>query len=352
MMKLYIIGAIFLTLITACTHKQSSDATNSNDVNFKEKVSLTADSAAIDVVIKPGNIYRADPYIIVSDASESVDNHFAVFDKDLKYLYSFCRYGQGADECIMPTVAKNMPAGQFLVRDHANNRYYRYELSDSGAVMTESFRVPDMNDYESLWEINHLHDNVYAVKGVAPKKAVRRIMDFAKGYALDSIPPTFDLPSIMGRDYYTEFDDCWLVSNGERFACAYYFIDCIEFGRIDNDRMIVEKKVGCDTPPEFHRFTDEVLTGKYKYNVDYNIVYYEWLFCTDKTVYASYFGEPWGDIKNHSSRILSYSVDGSAEIEYSINVPLSSFIVLEDTGRIIGVNADRSDDSFYVYDYN
>lgn len=335
--------SIFLS-VSSCTNTVQND----KQAIFSKEVTLNADSTEISIIIKAGNIFRADPYIVVSDVAHADGMHFAVFNDSLKYLYSFCPYGSGPDECLMPTVIKNMPKNQFLVRDHGNSVYHSYILSDSQAVHDRTFRIRDFSPYESVWETNYVSNNTYLTKGVSPRRSVRRLVDFSSEIILDSLAPAFNLKEIMGSDYYSEFDDFWMVAHKDRFACAYYFINRIELGQVANDSLIIINYWGAGTPPEFHRYTDEKLTGKYEYNVDYNIVYYEWLYGSNNHVYASYFGLPWGDIKQHSHIIEVYKYTGDPMVKYNLDISLSSFIVLDDN-KIIGINPDRSDDQFYSF---
>lgn len=314
---------------------------------FEKELSLEADSVSMEVIIKPGNIYYAEPYMIISDVESGDKMHFHVFNGHLDYLYSFCEYGDGPEACIMPTVVKNMPSGEFMVRDHATNSYHKYELGDTGATATKTFTIPDLSPYESLCEISKVDSTLFIAKGVAPRKTVRRIIDFSTLKSIDSIPQTFDLEKSMGKDYYTELDDCWMAVTHNGFACAYFFIDRVEFGTMTNGRMKIVNYCGAENAPDFYIYTDEKLNGKYEYNVDYNIVYYEWLATTGDMVYASYFGLPWGEIKQHSSIIESYTADGTPKTLYHLDIPLASFAVCGN--RIIGINPERSDDMIYVY---
>lgn len=353
MTSLYKLAAIALPLLLSIAAFTSSCGRSGNEstskTSFKEELHLAADSAEIGVIIKSGKIFSADPYILVSDTEHTDGMHFAVFDQQLKYLYSFCPYGAGPSECQMPVVVLNRTAKNFLIKDFADDTYHEYQLSDSSATETGTFKIKDFSRYESLWDVNHLADNKYLAKGVAPKLALRRLIDFGSETTLDSLQPSFDLFESMGSDYYTEYDDFSMVAAGSHFACAYFLINRIEFGRISNDSLSIVKYIGTDTPPAFHPYTSEVLDGKYKYNVDYNTVYYENLFGTDTKVYATYFGQPWGDIKQHSHILEIYSYEGDPEINCTLDIPIASFIVL-DNNRIIAINPERSDDSFYIFD--
>ncbi|MCM1111007.1 MAG: hypothetical protein NC336_07365 [Clostridium sp.] len=338
----------YIVMLGALLCSCSSTEQNDREILFERGISLSADSADIGVVIKPGNIYFVSPYIVVSDIGSTGNFHFAVFGQDLKYRYSFCRKGSGPDECLMPTVVKNTNSEEFIVRDHADDVWHSYILSDSGVVAIGEFKVSLTKPYESLWEVVRLSPDRYILKSVAPKRVVRKLMNITNGIEIDSLNPTFDLKSKMGNDYYTEFDDFWLVSNGRRFACAYYFINRIEFGQISEEGIHIDKYLGATTPPEFHKYTTEELSGKYRYNVDYNPVYFEWLYGSENRIYASLFGKPWGDIDCHSNRIGVFSYQGDPLVEYQLDVSLSSFIAIDDK-TLIGINPERSDDYFYFY---
>ncbi|MDE6076120.1 MAG: hypothetical protein K2G29_00155 [Muribaculaceae bacterium] len=339
--------SIGIFLSTGCGRIASNQHQADLQKSFESEFNLSADSIAFDQILKAGNIYYAAPYILLNDVTQNANKHFYVYDQNLKFLYSFCDTGQGDAECIMPSVVKGSSASEFIVRDHATDIFHTYVLNDSNAQYEKSFRLQKSNQYESLWEINKVTPNQFFVKGTTPRSIIRKLINSQTGATIDSIPPTFNLRESMGRDYYSEFDDLWMVSNGKDFANAYFFINRIEFGEIKDNRLHIVATIGTNTPPEFFLYTDERLDGKYEYNVDYNTVYYEGLFGTEDKVYASYFGLPWGDINKHASIIESYLYSGQPCDLYNINVPLSSFVVVGN--RIIGINPDISDENFYIY---
>lgn len=335
-----------LLLTVACGRKD--DGKSDLEAAFMNEIKVSADSVEMSVVIKPGNIFRADPYIVVSDVEHASGMHFAVFNDSLRYLYSFCPYGSGPEECLMPVVVNNMPERRFIVRDHGDGRYHSYTLTDSAAVDCEVFAVREFSPYESVMELSFCGGSRYLMKGTSPRRIVRRLVDFSTETVLDSINSPFNLKEEMGKDYYSDFEDFWMVVNNSRFATAYFLIDSVEFGIIDSDSLHIVKYWGGDQVPEFYRYTDEKLTGKYEYNVDYNIVYYEWLCASDNYVYASYFGKPLGDLKEHSNTVQVYGFSGKPLLQCNLDVSLASFIVLNDS-KLIGINPDRSDDQFYCY---
>lgn len=344
---LLIIASIFA--FASCSNNASDKITDAKNISFLNEMNICADSVNIGQIIKPGNIYRQNQFIIVSDISSNPENHFHVFSNNLNYLYSFCSVGNGPEECLMPTVVKNTSGNTFIVRDHACDVYHKYSLKHDSAKHIGSFRLKKSSMGEFLWEICSISDSVYIAKGVSARKNIRKLININTGNTLDSISPTFPLSKTLGKDYYSEFDDFWMTTNGNRFANAYFFIDRIEFGEIKDNRLDIKSYVGTDSTPDFFLYDDEPSDDKYEYNVDYNIVYYEWLSGTNNKIYAGYFGHPWGEISRHSSIIESYSYDGKPDTIYYLDVPLASAIILENENKIIGLNPDRSDDYFYIY---
>lgn len=347
--KNFLLFTILLFLTIGCNHKSEGYSPCSKDVNFSKDISLKADSIKIEPIIKAGNIYYFDPYIIVSDVSSEVKRHFHVFDEKLSYLYSFCDYGQGAEECIMPTVVRNTLDTKFTVRDHATGLYHIYDLDNEKATHVSLYNIKEFAPNEFLWEMCIVSDSTILAKGVSPRHNIRRLIDIKTETSIDSIPQTFNLPEAMGKDYYPEFDDFWQVSNGKEFADAYFFINRIEFGTILNNKLKVNSFVGAESVPDFFLYTDQPSNGKYEYNVDNNIVYYEWLTGSEKSVYAGYFGQPWGDIDKHSNVVETYSYSGKPCIMYHLDIPISNAAIIEKMNILVGINPDRSDEFFYVY---
>lgn len=347
--SLILIAIGIIISAVSCNNIAREKNTGVKNISFLNEMNIKADSVNMGIIIKPGNIYRLDSFIIVSDVSSNPENHFHVFNKNLDYLYSFCGVGEGPEECLMPTVVKNTSDTTFIVRDHASDMYHKYSLGNDGAEHIGSFSVKKSSPGEFQWEICCISDSVYLAKGVTPKRNIRRLININTGITLDSIPPSFPLSKTLGKDYYSEFDDFWMTANSNRFANAYFFIDRIEFGKISKSKIEITSHIVMDSTPDFFLYSGEPADDKYEYNVDYNIVYYEWLSETDQMLYAGYFGYPWGDISRHSSIIETYTYDGKPVTLYHLDVPLASAVILEKEKEIIGLNPDRSDDYFYIY---
>lgn len=339
----------FLVLTFGCGNKMANKDIDEKNIAFTKETNLKADSVKMDLIIKPGTIYHLDPFIIVSDVSSKPENHFHVFNKNLKYLYSFCRLGEGAEECLMPTVVSNTSGSTFIVRDHASDVYHTFSLNADKAEHISTFTIKKRASNEFLWEICNVSDSVLLAKGMSPRKNIRRLINVNSGITLDTLPSSFHLSESMGKDYYSEYDDFWMTSNGDRFVNAYFFINRIEFGKIHNNSLSLTSYIGVDSAPDFFLYNEEPSDDKYEFNVDYNTVYYEWLTGSSDKVYAGYFGQPWGEIYRHSSFIESYTYDGKPDTLYSLDIPIANAVILEKENKIIGINPDRSEDYFYIY---
>lgn len=266
---------------------------------------------SINEVIKIESIYKLDDYLVLRNSDPNAAYLFYVYScSDFRFLYSFCPRGNGPGEFLMPTVIKNTPKNTFSFRDHATDQYVTYELSDSSAIQIASFHFrPDNN--RVFWEINYINEKQYLLKRSNSRLSTRELWDFSAQMRLDSLPDTFDLAKEMGESYYTEFDDVWISSCAGKMAFAYFLIDRIEVGVIKNGRMNLSASLGATKAPKFHLFKDGALGGKFKYNVDYNTVHYEYIACGEQNVYALYAGVPWGDLeKYHSSCIEIYDWSG------------------------------------------
>lgn len=204
-----------------------------------------------------------------------------------------------------------------------------------------------------FWEINYVANQQYFLKRSNSRLSTRELWNLDDYYSLDKLPNTFTLEKELGDAYYTEFDDYWLSVSQTSFAVAYFFINWLEFGKIKNGKLKLNGFVGVTDAPDFYLFEEAKPGGKYKYNVDNNVVYYEALASTPEGVYALYSGVPWGDLeKKHSSIIEFYNWEGKPIKQFILEEPLSDFVVDENRKLIYGINPDSHEDAILVFKYN
>lgn len=325
-------------------------------VVYKNSFLLTdnviADTLSFNEIIKVGDIHKTDSFIVLRDVQENLVNFFYVYSfPELTYLYSFCPKGNGPNEYLMPTVVKNMPDNKFMIRDHSSDIIATYELTDSAAILVDSYDFP-AQDGRYCWELNQIADSCFLLKRNNARISTRELWNLKARKLLDTIPNTFELAEEMGKDYHIEFDDCWISASDTTFAFAYFFINRIEYGRIVDNKIQLDGFVGVDETPDFYLYGESKLNNKYEYNVDNNIVYYEDLYVGPSRIYALYSGIPWGDAEiEHSSIIEIYDRAGTPIKQLNLNCPLSSFIVDEGSKSIYGINLEALDGAIIRYNY-
>lgn len=330
----------------------SCSKTSINKKQFPFTQKLEAEFIKIEEIIKFENIYKLNDFVIIRDGNSNNEYFFYVYKyPEFDFLYAFAPKGNGAEEYLMPTVIKSTQNNLFLFRDHATDRFVTYEITDSLSLLINKFDFRPTDD-RFMWEINCMNDSLYLLKRSNNKWCRRELWNYSSFSIVDSIPNTFDLVKNMGKDYYTTFDDCWIISSGDKFAFGYFFIDRIEFGSIKNNKIEIEKSIGENSPPDFYLYKKNVVKGKYKYNVDNNIVYYESMCSGYENVYALFSGIPWGDNeKMHSSCIEIYSWDGTPKTLVELDKSISHFIVDEEAKAIYGFDISNTEDVIYKYTY-
>lgn len=316
---------------------------------FPVTLQVTPSFVPIQEIIQIGNLYKQGDYMILQNTERNASSFFYVYSyPDFHYLYSFCPRGNGPGEYLMPAVIKNTPGNIFSFRDHGTDQIVTYQLSDSAALPAGKFDCkPDETHF--FWEINYIDANKYVLKSSTNQSNARELWDLAQRKKLASLPNTFDLAQEMGENYYPEFDDFQIASFAEKMVFAYFLIDRIEIGQVKGDKMQINTSIGTNKIPDFHLFNQET-EGKYKYSVDYNRVYYEYVTCTDQYIYALSARIPWGDLnRQHSSILEVYDWQGKPVKAIHLQQSLSAFTVDENTQTIYGINPDTTEDAILVY---
>lgn len=330
---------VFVFVFYSCKDKDASVKT------FSSSLFLRADSILINEVIKFGDIYKLDDYILIRDAYENNIDFFYVYSfPEFGFLYSFAKKGNGPDEYLMPTVIKNMPGNSFGFRDHFSDKIAIYEITDTLALLKNSFDVlPQSNRF--FWEINYINDSLFLLKNTDNNKWSRReLWNLKEKKIIDSIPNTFDLEKKLGKDYFSIFDDYWIASKNNKFVFGYFFIDLLELGTIENNKINIKQSIGAKTPPKFFLYK-ETRGGKYQHNVENNIVYNGFITCTNDYIYALYAGFSWGEQEEiHSQLIEVYDWNGGRQKLLKLDQAISHFIVDEESKTLYGFNTIDSED--------
>lgn len=315
----------------------------SSGKDFGELEEVVAELVPISEILKINDIVKLEDYIVLQNSGEGADYFYYVYScPELEFLYSFARQGRGPEEYLMPAAIGNTSGNVIGFRDHATDKFAFYEVSDTAAVLKDSYRMASPDPYRFFWEINMVEDSLLLVKHQGDRSGARELWSPVSGMK-DSIGNFFPkLPHRMGKNYYTIFDDYHISASGNRFVFAYSMIDRLEMGEARDGRICLAAAVGAEGTPEFHLYGDDTAT---EFSIDLNIVTYENVDAGRDCVYALYSGQRLNDTEmNHSSLIEVYSWDGEPLRLLSLDVPVASFAVDEDNGVIYAVNPELHED--------
>lgn len=331
-------------LLTGC-----DGAGQQSDSDFPLSVTLTCREKPMGAILKPGSLFTCGKYVLLQDNYRNSDYHFAVFSRRLEYLYSFCKRGNGPEECLMPSPVRNVQSDICIIRDHGNDRFSWFELTDSCAIFRKSVMPPSAGA-AFPFEINMVSPDRLLLRNTGFHTVRRQLWDIKRMTPIDTLPPTFDYERRLGRDFHPEYDDYRITTDGKRFMCAYFFQNCLEFGSIEADHMKITVSRGSTDSHDLYWFDVEPTSDKYKYNSDFNTVYYEWIASGLDSFWASCAGVEWGALPDHHADIIErFSLDGKPEVRYRLSKPVESFVVLPSPRRIVAINPDLTDDSFLIF---
>ena len=268
------------------------------------------------------NLVLLDDYIVLQNSSEAVDDFFFVYSRrGMEFLYSFAGRGRGPEEYLMPVLIKNVPGNVLGFRDHATDKVAFYEVGHSSAVLKDSF-VFESNDRERFfWEINYIEGSGFLLKHQGYKDGHTELWNMRAMQVDDIIPNTFEnISRKLGKSYYTIFDDYLISAYGKNFARAYFMIDRIELGTVNDRKIQLTAAIGSASAPDFYLYRKN---EKGEFNVDKNIIYYENLYAGKDAVYALYSGDRLDNTEqNHSSAVEVYDWEGQPVALLKLDVPL------------------------------
>lgn len=340
------IKILFVLLLlegVACRNEKETER------SFPVTLDLKPAYIPIQEIIQIGNLHKQGKYILLQNTERNATSFFYVYSyPDFRYLYSFCPKGKGPDEYLMPHIIKNTPADTFSFRDHGTDQIVTYRLTDRAAIPVGKYLCkPD--DTHFFREINYLDANSYVLKSSTNRSSARELWDLPHSQKTDSLPNTFGLAKELGENYYPEFDDYQIASASNKMVFAYFLIDRLEIGSVEKNKMYLNVRIGTNQTPHFHLFNEKT-DGKYKYSMDYNPIYYEYVTCTDSCIYALYAGFPLGDLNpKHASTLHLYDWEGKPVKRINLQQSLSAFVVDESTQTLYGINPDSREDAILVY---
>ena len=342
-----------LTMCLVVILSFSCNNTEEVEKKFPLVQELKASEVPINEIIKFSGIYKLKDYIILRDGSENCDVFFYVYkNPGFQFLYSFARKGQGPEEFLSPSVVRNTPDNFFSFRNY--NNFVTYQLLDTSSTFINTFKIPPVERGFLLTGLTQVGDSLFLTKRQSSKSTRRELINLYTHEIVNDIPNTFNLEKKLGKDYYTTFEESLMTSNNKCFAYGYLLIDLIEFGSIQNNKIVITNRVGMKKPPNFYLYESGRKGGEFEYNVQHNIFYYHDISGGNNYVYALYANIPWGAFKgeNAASLIEVYTWDGNPVALLKLDQGISSFVVDEEMQTIYGFNADINEDYLYAFKFN
>lgn len=348
MKKTFSLGVFVLLSIFCFSCKTNSPGTMTL---FPASQEVHAEHIRLNEILKINEIYRTEDYVILQNGSEGVRDFFFVYSyPEMTFLYSFGGRGRGPGEYLMPSVIRNTPNNTFAFRDHGKNLIASYLLTDSLALQAEETQMKQRTP-NSYWEINYLADSLYLLKNIGMKWSRLELRSLPSDIGVDSVPNTFNLRDKLKDDYFPDYDDYYVASNGRNFALGYFFADRIEFGKVENNKIIKTVRHGVDKFPDLHPFDRGVVLENptiYK-----NMVYFDRMIAGEQYVYASYYGRKYGDLRDAEiSTIEIYNWEGDPVALLKLDEKVTGFFVDESTCTIYGVNYNQSVDEIMKFTFS
>lgn len=341
---LKIVLMISVLILNACGSNRTYEK------KFKSTKELAAEFIEIDQLLQFRNIGVTDNYVVIQNGSPKIGDIFYVYSyPEFEFLYSFGKYGRANNEYLMPSLIKNVQGDNIMFRDHGTQKISKFKLSNTGAELLKEFSLPVI-DYKFYWEINEVNDSLLFMKHQSHNAGQRELWNSNTIVVVDSLTNTFpQIKKEFGKEYNTIYDDQVISVNDNRFACAYFMIDAIEIGSIENNKLMINRYLGSKDIPEFYKYGHGETSN---FNIDNNIIYYEGIFAAENTIYALYSNKRLDDTeKNHSGVIETYDWNGNPKIRYILDNELACFFVDEKEKRIYGINPTLYDDKIIMYEF-
>lgn len=339
-----IIVSFFLTLLfTSCEPANERILTR----DFPQNISLKAKKIPVKKVLNPVDIILTDNHFIFQNDHTSGEDCYYVFDKEMRFCYSFGRLGNGPNEFIAPRgVNGKRKENQFLIFDSASDKIFEYKLGDEKPVFISETKIVDvMYPTQYLSKVNDsiLIYRIYDNEGC--KLYSYHLFDKV---VVDTLQFNTPFKEEMGANYNPNWDifQCWEENSIILFT--FNHIDEVKTGKVLPDgKFSVDRDLS--SPCTLNSTT----------NNDENIAYYMFSKITEKRLYAHYYGYPFLYMQpfpfNKYGRIFNflievYDLDKKPIARLTLDSDILKFVVDEENQKIY--TWDFLDDFDYLLEYD
>ena len=250
--------------------------------NFVQQDSLVATQIPIKEILNPVNMVLLKDYIVIQNEYLADENCFFIYQKggDYKFLFSFGRLGQGAEEFIAPSIVNNNGGNELSILDNARNVIRKYSITNLSAEKIQEIKLKDI--VYPFQELSYVNDSILLYRIMYQQGNVLYSYNINTMSVIDSINYESSFKEKMGNKYNSALDVFNFANHKSDFVVTFNYINEIKNGKLNPD-FTFNKHYSMDLKADnFTPYMDEAL-----YN---NYFYYMFPFMTEKYIYAIYMG--------------------------------------------------------------
>jgi hypothetical protein len=331
-----IISILFAAvLFTGCNRKSESGTRQIPKPAFGKTVSLSPDSAAVEVAVGIYGWKLVNDRIIILSAQDRDYFLYAFSVPDFRLVYKYGQYGEGPDEFTavnwLNTTNENLlglydiPRLSMYLHNLESDTLYRYK--------TFKFNQWDGRLSKPYTFIQQQNDSVFFLKADMRDYTEIEMVNINSGNVLQTFRNLITRkPNTIFTTYYFH-----LAANEKNLVLAYKYIDRLEFFKYDTV-MKPDLIVGSDSDQSSRKQPEDYAT------------YYTQVLCDDKYVYGLYQGQKENEIKN--SYIEIYTFDGSPVLRVELDRYIQYILPDKRRNCIYGYSPNDSFDFAYIYPFD
>lgn len=332
-LKILFVILVSIGSFISCRNKENSNIKKEFPITHK----LHGRKIPIDEVINPIDIIYTKDYFVIQNEYIVGEDCFFVYDKTMKFCYSFGRLGRGPEEFIAPRLVYTPKAiNQISIFDSATDKITKYELNlDESRLVTE-IEIKKANLPTQY--ISYVNDTVviYLIEEIDGPCLYS--YNIQTGEIVDILEFNTAFKDLMASNYNPAIDVFKVSTNGTLVTIAFNFIDELRSGKIssegkfDFNQTILSEK--CDL--------------KSIKDIKENILYYIFPYITQRRIYAPYYGLPFQLMQPFPFNLKSRSFMNEIEVYNLYNEPVA---LLSIDSEILRVIVDEENEKLYTWDF-
>lgn len=318
------------------------------DKKFPIEKELKSKRLSIDETLNPGDFRIVGDFFVFQNEYISGEDCFYVFDRDMKFCYSFGRLGNGPQEFIGPRIIHGkQKENQFYIFDPAYGKLFEYNLRKDNPVFVSELKVeigPFPSQHTSI-----INDSILVYVEMNNEHYGLFSYNYNQHETIDSLIFQTPFKELLGNKYNSSYDGFGCSTNGNKFVLTFNYIDEIKIGEIDSvGRFVIDKT-----------FEEGTFNSSYSPKKSDNLTYYIFPEMSDRHIYAPYYGlqslylmpfpfNPYG--RSFKFLIEVYDLNKSPIARLSLDSDLLRIVVDEKNGKLYTWNILKDFDYLLEYD--